>query len=142
MILNHLKLAGTDEPINIRVEGDKMAEVSSSPIAPAGTALSLTFTDAIVFPGLINSHDHLDFNLFPQLGDRLYNNYTEWGGYIHHAYKNEIADVLKVPALLRSQWGVYKNLLCGVTTVVNHGSNAAKQIFINTPLRTQQSGDF
>ena len=121
MILNHLKLAGTDEPINIRVEGDKMAEVSSSPIAPAGTALSLTFTDAIVFPGLINSHDHLDFNLFPQLGDRLYNNYTEWGGYIHQAYKNEIADVLKVPALLRSQWGVYRNLLCGVTTVVNHG---------------------
>jgi hypothetical protein len=28
---------------------------------------------------------------------------------------------LKIPSNLRSKWGIYKNLLCGVTTVVNHG---------------------
>ncbi|MDB5087859.1 MAG: hypothetical protein JWR09_1853, partial [Mucilaginibacter sp.] len=80
--------------------------------------------DAIIFPGLINSHDHLDFNLFPQLGDRKYHNYTEWGKHIHKVYKDEIAAVLKIPVLLRSEWGVYKNLLCGVTTVVNHGEKS------------------
>jgi len=84
----------------------------------------INFTDAIVFPGLINSHDHLDFNLFPQLGGRKYNNYSEWGAYIHKEHKDEIAAVLKVPQALRSQWGMYKNLLCGVTTVVNHGSGS------------------
>lgn len=84
-------------------------------------ALQLYFDDAIVFPGLINSHDHLDFNLFPQLGNRIYNNYLEWGNYIHEAFKEEIAAVLKVPVELRTQWGIYKNLLAGVTTVVNHG---------------------
>jgi len=86
--------------------------------------LQINFTNAIVFPGLINSHDHLDFNLFPQLGDKIYNNYSEWGAYIHKEYENEIAAVLKVPQALRSQWGMYKNLLCGVTTVVNHGSGS------------------
>ena len=86
--------------------------------------LQINFTDAIVFPGLINSHDHLDFNLFPQLGNRKYNNYTEWGEYIHKAHNDEIAAILQVPQALRSQWGMYKNLLCGVTTVVNHGSGS------------------
>src|SRR5882757_4983728 len=81
----------------------------------------IQFENAIVFPGLINSHDHLDFNLFPQLGDKTYSNYTEWGNYIHEHYKDEIAKSLKIPALLRSRWGLFKNLLCGVTTVVNHG---------------------
>jgi cytosine/adenosine deaminase-related metal-dependent hydrolase len=81
----------------------------------------LNFDNAIVFPGLINSHDHLDFNLFPALGDRTYNNYTEWGRHIHKNYKDKINEVLKVPETLREQWGAYKNLLCGVTTVVNHG---------------------
>jgi len=84
----------------------------------------INFTNAIVFPGLINSHDHLDFNLFPQLGSRKYNSYTEWGNYIQQEYKKQIADVLKVPQALRSQWGMYKNMLCGVTTVVNHGNGS------------------
>jgi len=30
----------------------------------------------MAFPGLINSHDHLDFNLFPLWGNRKYNNYV------------------------------------------------------------------
>jgi cytosine/adenosine deaminase-related metal-dependent hydrolase len=124
MVLNNVKMAGTDEPVNVRVAQGKIAAVSSSAIPAAENALALAFDDAIIFPGLINSHDHLDFNLFPQLGDRLYNNYTEWGGHIHEAYKSEIADVLKIPVQLRSQWGVYKNLLCGVTTVVNHGKKS------------------
>jgi len=88
-------------------------------------ALQLHFDDAIVLPGLINSHDHLDFNLFPKLGNHTYNNYVEWGNYIHQAFKDEIADVLKVPAALRTQWGIYKNLLAGVTTVINHGKKLA-----------------
>ncbi|WP_431200330.1 hypothetical protein ACQ86K_10855 [Mucilaginibacter sp. P19] len=88
--------------------------------------------NAIAFPGLINSHDHLDFNLFPQLGNKTYESYTEWGKHIHRAYAVEIASVLKIPIALRERWGVYKNLLCGVTTVVNHGEKTT----INDPLIT------
>lgn len=81
----------------------------------------MVFEDAIVFPGLINSHDHLDFNLFPQLGNRIYENYVEWGNDIHLHDKEEIEKVLRIPKALRVQWGLYKNLLNGITTVVNHG---------------------
>jgi cytosine/adenosine deaminase-related metal-dependent hydrolase len=34
----------------------------------------LSFDGALVMPGLVNSHDHLEFNLYPQLGDRQYRN--------------------------------------------------------------------
>ena len=121
MILNYVKMAGTDEVVHIGITGDTIKAVSSFPITSANDSLELTFGNAIIFPGLINSHDHLDFNLFPQLGSRIYNNYTEWGKHIHTNYKREIASVLKIPVPLRVLWGVYKNLLCGVTTVINHG---------------------
>jgi len=125
MILNNIKLVGSNDPVYIEISDGKIAGISSSAIKPAKDNLQLTFDDALAFPGLINSHDHLDFNLFPQLGDKIYRNYTEWGGYIHKNYKKEIADILKIPAPLRSRWGIYKNLLCGVTTVVNHGEHLA-----------------
>lgn len=120
MTLHNVKPLNSNDPISININEGKIAQVSSLPINPS-RVLQLNFRDAIVFPGLINSHDHLDFNLFPQLGDKIYNSYTEWGKYIHERYKSEIASVLKIPVELRSKWGIYKNLLCGVTTVVNHG---------------------
>jgi cytosine/adenosine deaminase-related metal-dependent hydrolase len=118
MVLQHLSLIDDGPPVNIQIEGDRIVAVTSNHVSDP---LQLNFENALAFPGLINSHDHLDFNLFPRLGDRVYRNYTEWGNHIHKQYKNEIAAVLKVPVALREQWGVIKNLLCGVTTVVNHG---------------------
>ena len=137
MIINNVKLVNNNRPINIKINDGKIAELSSSPIIAENEVLHLEFNNAIIFPGLINSHDHLDFNLFPQLGNQLYNNYTEWGKYIHERYKPEIAEVLKIPVELRSKWGIYKNLLCGVTTVINHGeklgtANDLINVFENT----------
>lgn len=121
MQLNNVTMADGGHNVNIHVSNGKIALVTPA-ADTAREKLQLNFRDAMVFPGLINSHDHLDFNLFPQLGDRTYNNYSEWGAHIHQEYKGEINAVLKVPPALRSRWGMYKNLLCGVTTVVNHGS--------------------
>ncbi len=105
MVLNNVKMAVTDEPVNIRVADGKITSISSPIITDKTETLQLTFNNAIIFPGLINSHDHLDFNLFPQLSNRKYGNYTEWGKYIHENYKDEIAAVLKIPVLLRSRMG-------------------------------------
>ncbi len=82
----------------------------------------ISIANAHAFPGLINSHDHLDFNLFPLLGNRVYQHYTDWGNDIHANNKEAIEQVLKVPASLRTQWGLYKNLLNGFTRVINHGA--------------------
>jgi cytosine/adenosine deaminase-related metal-dependent hydrolase len=86
-----------------------------------GESLLLPLEGAIALPGLINSHEHLDFNLFPMLGNRTYQDYTEWGKDIHQQNKTRISQVLKTPLPVRTQWGIYKNLLNGFTTVVNHG---------------------
>lgn len=90
--------------------------------APA-TGPTLDLAGALAFPGLINSHDHLDFNLFPPLANRIYNNYTEWGPDIHLNNRASIDPILAIPKPLRTQWGIYKNLLNGFTTVVNHGEH-------------------
>ncbi len=131
MILNGVKLIDSAEPVSIRIADKKIAAVSTSPMQDENAKV-LNFDSAIAFPGLINSHDHLDFNLFPQLRNGIYNNYTEWGKDIHQTFKSEIAEVLKIPYSLRLEWGLYKNLLCGVTTVVNHG----EKINVNNPFIT------
>ncbi|HTD39564.1 MAG TPA: amidohydrolase family protein [Mucilaginibacter sp.] len=121
MILNNVGIALTDQKVSIRVKNGQIAQILSGHFHDKTEETDLTFGNAIIFPGLINSHDHLDFNLYPPLGDKIYRNYTEWGSYIHNNYKDKIDAVLQVPEELRIQWGIYKNLLCGVTTVVNHG---------------------
>jgi cytosine/adenosine deaminase-related metal-dependent hydrolase len=122
MLLHNLGIIGSDGLQDIFIEQEKIKNVST-----AGTCesinkndFSLSFKNAIAFPGLINSHDHLDFNLFPRLG-KIYNNYREWGIDINKNNKTEIDHVLHIPQHLRVQWGIYKNLLHGITTVVNHG---------------------
>jgi cytosine/adenosine deaminase-related metal-dependent hydrolase len=129
MVLNNVMIPGNDAVLSISIGEGKIKQVAP---ALADEHEQLTFVDAIAFPGLINSHDHLDFNLFPQFGNQTYGSYTEWGKHIHREYATEISSVLKIPIALRERWGVYKNLLCGVTTVVNHGEKAV----INTPLIT------
>src|SRR3569833_960739 len=117
MILNNLKMALTGDPVNIRISDGRIQEVSPAPINTTNGQFNLKFDQVIVLPGIINSHDHLDFNLFPSFGGRKYANYTEWGHYIHSHFQDKIDRVLKVPTSLREQWGVYKNLINGITTV-------------------------
>src|SRR3981189_3254564 len=127
MILNNIRIALTGDLVNIMVKDGKIEQISSAPIHDTTGQCRLTFDNSFIFPGLINSHDHLDFNLFPALGGKTYNNYTEWGRHIHKDYKDKIAAVLKIPEILREEWGIYKNLLCGVTTVINHGKKIKRQ---------------
>lgn len=122
MILRNLHSITEDRVIDIYITGERVSAVENADAMAVGDMPALNFKDAIVFPGLINSHDHLDFNLFPQLGNRIYNNYVEWSHDIQKANREEIDKVLKIPKPLRIRWGVYKNLLSGVTTVVNHGA--------------------
>lgn len=74
----------------------------------------------LVFPGLVNAHDHLEFALFPRLGTGAYGNATEWARDIHAKEAETIALHKKVPKAVRLWWGGIRNLLCGVTTVCHH----------------------
>ena len=125
MLLNHLSIVGSDQPVNIAIYGEKIMGIGSGHTQHSSDPLQIYFTDAIAIPGLINSHDHLDFNCFSILGNRKYDHYTEWGKHIHEVHKENIREILRIPKKLRTAWGMYKNLLAGVTTVVNHGSRLA-----------------
>jgi len=123
MLLCNVSILGDEGLKNIRITDGKIQSVflAEKINETFENEAALVFEDALAFPGLINSHDHLDFNLFPSIRNKVYNNYTEWGRDIHEKNKTQINKVLNVPPHLRVEWGIYKNLLNGFTTVVNHG---------------------
>jgi hypothetical protein len=54
---------------------------------------------------------------------------------IHKQNKETIERNFKIPEQIRVEWGVFKNLLNGFTTVVHHG----KYLNIKNPLNTHFS---
>ena len=82
--------------------------------------MKLDLSSHVVMPGLINAHDHLEFNLFPRLGRGPYANAGEWARAIHHPARSPVREHLRVPLHVRLWWGALKNLLSGVTTVCHH----------------------
>ena len=115
-----LFLIGTKfEESDLRVENGFISEIGPGLQSKPGES-SYSLHGACVIPALINSHDHLEFNLFPQLGRPPYKNYAEWGMDIQRNYRSEIESILRIPLRTRLLWGAYKNILSGVTTVVHH----------------------
>ena len=91
-------------------------------IEPDGGAfdLALSFPEADVAPGLINAHDHLHRNHYGRLGQPPYANAYAWAADIQAREAARIAEGRarqRRDALLDGAW---KNLFCGVTTVVHH----------------------
>ncbi|HEY6950947.1 MAG TPA: amidohydrolase family protein [Bacteroidota bacterium] len=110
---------GKFQKADIRISGSTIAEICDQ-IQPSKNDFVVSVEDNFVFPGLINSHDHLEFNLFSRLGDPPYQNYVEWSTDIHRSSREEILKITSIPLKYRLLWGAYKNLFSGVTTVVHH----------------------
>ena len=86
-------------------------------------------------PGLINAHDHLEFNLFPKLGSGTYRNAAEWARDIHHPERSPVREHVRVPMAVRLWWGALKNLLSGVTTVCHHNPYEPEVFGADFPVR-------
>ena len=76
----------------------------------------------LIFPGLINAHDHLHLNAVPPLraAAPFPNSYVWAQGFGAHFRDPEVAAALALPAAIRSWQGGLKNLLAGTTTVAHH----------------------
>lgn len=72
-------------------------------------------------PGLINAHEHLQWNHYPRLGRPPYRNLYEWAEDLQTRFAGEAARYAALPAREAVLFGALKNLLGGVTTVVHHG---------------------
>ncbi len=100
-----------------------------------GSGLTLDLEGHLLLPGLINAHDHLEFNLFPQLGRGPYRNAAEWARDIYHPDRSPIREHLRVPKPVRLWWGALKNLMSGVTTVCHHNPYEAEVFGPDFPVR-------
>ena len=107
---------------SIGISGGRVTHIAydSHPMPPAQGCVEINLGGFLVMPGLINAHDHLQFALYPKLGDPPYRNYVEWGADIHDKYSDVIAKHHTVPKDVRLWWGGLRNLLSGVTTVSHH----------------------
>jgi len=79
-----------------------------------------TLGDAIAFPGLINSHDHLAFSCYSPTGSPPYLDFLAWSRDVQ-AKSEMIERIERIPYAVRVQFGVLKNLLWGVTVIADHG---------------------
>jgi len=86
----------------------------------SGDGRELNLDGHLILPGLINCHDHLEFNLFPRLGHGPYPNAAAWAEDIYRPDRSPVKEQLAVPKAIRLMWGGLKNLLSGVTTVAHH----------------------
>lgn len=104
---------------DIRIKRNVIREIGLS-LSSQKREHVIDFSDHHVYPGLINSHDHLEMNLYPKLGNPPYKNYTEWGNDIYKPNELPISKIEKIPIDDRLLWGGLKNLISGATTVVHH----------------------
>ncbi len=76
----------------------------------------------LIFPALINAHDHLHLNCIPPLPrGRSFHNAYEWIDAVEeHRETAAVAAAVGAPVAVRHWHGALKNVLCGVTTVAHH----------------------
>jgi cytosine/adenosine deaminase-related metal-dependent hydrolase len=112
--------------IIMRAEGPARASLhfAGATIAtePSAGAAPVDLAGHIVFPGLVNAHDHLLVNAVPPLpaGAPFPNSYRWAAGFGAHFREPAVRAALAVPAATRAWHGGLKNILAGTTTVAHH----------------------
>lgn len=126
---------------SIRIRGSTIDSIDET---PDRDDIVIDLDGAVVLPGLINAHDHLELNSFGRLKWRdRYSNVSDWIADFQPRFMSDAALADARPDTLDDRlWiGALKNLLSGVTTVCHHNPlhDALKRRY---PLRVVQNYSF
>ena len=126
---------GEHPRLDLSVKRGRVHELNSG----AKDAFEIDLSDHVILPGLINAHDHLEFNLFPRLGKGPHPSYVEWAAEVYRPDSPILKQVLSIPKVIRILWGGLKNLLSGVTTVSHHNPFERDLFGADFPVRVVRS---
>jgi cytosine/adenosine deaminase-related metal-dependent hydrolase len=112
--------ANTTEIVDLAVSSGRISLSNPTSSDARSCPPTIDLTGFLVLPGLINAHDHLEFNLFPILGHGPYQNAKNWASDIYQPAVSPLKEHLALSKHSRVIWGGLKNLLSGVTTVAHH----------------------
>lgn len=86
-------------------------------------------SDTFAIPGMINAHDHLLGSYWPRVGEGPHISWKPWDDMLKSSdvYKERS----KIPNFYLYLIGAYKNLISGVTTVMDHIPHKINQEFID-----------
>lgn len=117
---------------SITLENDRIIALGR-PADKADVVIELK-PDDIVFPALINSHDHMLGTYYPRVGSGPYINWLPWDDDLKgHPLYQERSHIANEDLYLLS---AYRNLLSGVTTVSDHISHVVNhEIIPHMPVR-------
>jgi cytosine/adenosine deaminase-related metal-dependent hydrolase len=94
-----------------------------------------------VYPGLVNAHDHLEFNHYPRTKFRpVYANAKAWGqDFTPRLNQEPFLTLRRAPLATLCEIGALKNLRAGVTTVAHHNPLHTPLRAANYPIRVLQN---
>lgn len=103
-----------------------------TPLKPVDTEIDLD--GQVVFPGLINGHDHLVDTCWHSLGNMPVENWYEWENSIHSEPDYKLQQKLSATDLYIV--GMYKNVIAGATTIIDHYPAEVSATFTDHELAT------
>jgi 5-methylthioadenosine/S-adenosylhomocysteine deaminase len=101
------------------IDGDRITCVAVSCVPPDGVTI-VTVTNAYVFPGFLDAHNHVAYSVIPKWNPpKVYQNRGQWQGAKTYQDFKRPYDALKQAGLFCEmvKYGEVKALLAGVTAI-------------------------
>lgn len=119
---------------SVQIEKARISQVSKTSRKSADS-MQIDVNGMLIFPGLINCHDHLLGTYVPRVGDRRpYLNWLEWDNDLKSS--PVYAERQQIESTDLYQLGGFRHLLCGITRVQDHIPHFVRELFAkDMPIR-------